>query len=215
VTLGTSSRAIDARRPAVEPSGAFISYSRDESVKVAVALQAALERFAKPWYRLRSVRVFRDDTNMAANSDLRGTIETALARSGWFILLASPKAARSPWVESEIRWWLEHRSADRIMLVQTAGEILWHPVRNCFDRAELSRTADPGHAYGREPRWIDLRWFSGARALAPPTQGLADGWLISPRHPAERADIVRTSASTGVQFDSPGRLVALVILLLS
>ena len=193
MTLGTSSRAIDARRPVVEPSGAFISYSRDESVKVAVALQAALERFAKPWYRLRSVRVFRDDTNMAANSDLRGTIETALARSGWFILLASPKAARSSWVESEIRWWLEHRSADRIMLVQTAGEILWHPVRNCFDLVRSSAVpAILEHAYGREPRWIDLRWFSEAEGLgaADPRFGERVADLAAPIHGKERADIV-------------------------
>jgi hypothetical protein len=67
-----------------------------------VALEALLERFAKPWYRLRSVRVFRDDSDLSANPDLRGSIEAELSRCGWFILLASPMAAQSPWVESEV-----------------------------------------------------------------------------------------------------------------
>src|SRR6478609_11892238 len=139
---------------------AFISYARTESVALAVALQTALERFAKPWYRIRAVRVFRDDTNMAANPDLRGTIETALGRASWFILLASPQAAQSPWVEYEIGRWLANRPADRIMLVQAAGEIAWDPHTNQFDLGRS--TAIPpilGAAYQAEPRWIDMRWF--------------------------------------------------------
>ena len=80
-------------------AGAFISYSRQKSGGLAVALERNLERFAKQWYRLRAVRVFRDDSDLSANPDLRGSIEAELARCGWFILLASPKAAQSLWVE--------------------------------------------------------------------------------------------------------------------
>ena len=35
---------------------AFISYSHTADNRIAIALQAALHRFAKPWYRLRAVR---------------------------------------------------------------------------------------------------------------------------------------------------------------
>ena len=184
---------------AVTPSGAgnvgeaFISYARTESVALAVALQTAIERFAKPWYRVRAVRVFRDDTNMAANPDLRGTIETALSRASWFILLASPQAARSPWVEYEVGRWLANRPADRIMIVQAAGEIAWDPRRNQFD-LDRSDAIPPilGAAYQAEPRWIDMRWFS-----QPDSSGVADSRfpervadLAAPIHGRERADLV-------------------------
>jgi hypothetical protein len=39
---------------------AFLSYSHTADGKLAPALQSALYQFAKPWYRLRAVRVFRD-----------------------------------------------------------------------------------------------------------------------------------------------------------
>jgi hypothetical protein len=192
MVMGTSVRAVhDGRLPA--PTGAFISYSREESADLAVALQSALERFAKPWYKLRAVRVFRDDTNMSANPNLRGTIEAELGRCGWLILLASPKAAGSRWVEREIAWWLAHRSANQIMLVQAGGEIVWDATRDCFD-AERS-SAIPGilrQAYQHEPRWVDLRWFGlpgSLRANDPRfLERVAD--LAAPLHGLDRADIV-------------------------
>jgi hypothetical protein len=39
---------------------AFISYSHALDGALAPALQTGLERFAKPWYRPRALRVFRD-----------------------------------------------------------------------------------------------------------------------------------------------------------
>src|SRR5215213_7541313 len=133
MALDTPSRAANVDRPLPATAGAFISYSREESTGLAVALESGLERFAKPWYRLRAVQVFRDDSDLSATPDLRGSIEAELVRCGWFILLASPMAAQSPWVESEVQWWLDHRSVDQIMLVQAAGGIHWDPVENKFD----------------------------------------------------------------------------------
>jgi hypothetical protein len=46
--------------PSTAGYDAFISYSRLEDGWLAPALQSGLERFAKPWYRLRGLRVFRD-----------------------------------------------------------------------------------------------------------------------------------------------------------
>lgn len=69
-----------------EPSGAtsgydaFISYSHALDGAVAQALQTGLERFAKPWYQLRALRVFRDTTSLSANPGLWSSIETALER---------------------------------------------------------------------------------------------------------------------------------------
>lgn len=38
----------------------FISYSHAPDGALAPALQTGVERFAKPWYRSRALRVFRD-----------------------------------------------------------------------------------------------------------------------------------------------------------
>src|SRR5262249_7330513 len=81
------------------PYEAFVSYSHAVDGQLAPALQSALHGLAKPWYRLRALRVFRDKTSLSANPGLWPSIERALAESEFFLLLASPEAAHSPWVE--------------------------------------------------------------------------------------------------------------------
>ena len=93
---------------------AFISYSHEHDRTLGPALQASLERFAKPWRKLRMSRIFIDKANLAASPELWGSVQEGLASSRWFILLASDDAARSVWVDREVRWWLEHRSPDRL-----------------------------------------------------------------------------------------------------
>src|ERR1700735_1685437 len=80
---------------------AFISYSHAADGRLAPELQKALQRFAKPWYRTRALRGFRDDASLSANPDLWGSIEQALDASDHLILLASPEAASSKWVAKE------------------------------------------------------------------------------------------------------------------
>jgi hypothetical protein len=45
---------------------AFISHSHGADHETARRLQRALQRIAKPWYRLRGMRVFRDETDLSA-----------------------------------------------------------------------------------------------------------------------------------------------------
>jgi len=45
---------------------AFISYSHAKDKPVAAALQGAVQRLGKPWYRRRALRIFRDDTSLSA-----------------------------------------------------------------------------------------------------------------------------------------------------
>ena len=144
-----------------EPFQAFISYSRAASQPLAVDLQAGLERFAKPWYRLRAMRVFRDDSSMAANTALWATIETGLKQAGWFILLATPASAASQYVHTEIDWWLRNKGPQRLLIVQAEGELIWDRQAGCFDPASTAVPAILHRAYPEEPRWIDLRWYAG------------------------------------------------------
>src|SRR5262249_29245649 len=89
---------------------AFISYSHSADGQLAPALQRALHRFAKPWWKLRAVNVFRDGTSLAAAHDLSEAITSALLNSRFFILLAAPGASASKWCQREIETWLRHRS---------------------------------------------------------------------------------------------------------
>src|SRR5688500_13914264 len=102
-----------------KPYKAFISYSHAEDSQLAAAIHSALHRFAKPWYRLHAMRVFRDKTNMSANPALWPAIEQALEQSEWLLFFASPASARSEWVRRELDWWLTRRSIPQLILCVT------------------------------------------------------------------------------------------------
>lgn len=138
---------------------AFISYSHAADAQLAPRLQDALQRLAKPWWRRRSLEVFRDFTGLTANPGLWSSIITAMDDSAWFVFLASPEAAASPWVDKELQHWLEHHSVDRLLPVLTEGEWVWDATTDGFDMS--ATTAVPPalvHAFGEEPRHVDLRW---------------------------------------------------------
>ncbi len=135
---------------------AFLSYSHVD-LRFAADLQRALERFAKPWNQVRAMKVFRDVSSLAPESGLWTSIERQLQKSSWLVLLASPEAARSPWVDREVEWWLEHRSVDRLLIVHTAGDLDWDDAANDFG----ATAAVPPALRGRlaaEPSWVDARW---------------------------------------------------------
>lgn len=141
------------------PYKAFISYSHAVDGKLAPALESALKSFARPWYALRAMRVFRDKTSLAANPGLWSSITAALESSEFFILLASPPAAQSPWVRQEVEWWLGHRSPDTLLIVVTDGGIAWDRAAGRFSARET--TAIPPVLLDRfkeEPLYVDLRW---------------------------------------------------------
>ncbi len=173
-----------------EPFKAFISYSRAASQPLAMDLQNGLERFAKPWYRLRALRIFRDDSSMAANTALWSTIETGLRQAEWFILLATPAAATSVYVTAEIDWWLRNKGPQRLLIVQAEGELHWDRQYGCFHPESTAVPPILRQAYPEEPRWIDLRWYADN-----PPLGRAD-----PRFGERIADL--SSALRGVERDT-------------
>ncbi|WP_285475138.1 TIR domain-containing protein [Actinoplanes sp. NBRC 101535] len=163
--------------PSAERYDAFISYSHRADTAVARALQSELERFAGPWYRGRVLRVFRDATDLAASPGLWSTIEQALGRSDWLILMASPESAGSPWVRREIDWWTANRPVERILIAVTGGDLHW----DGGGFAQPLSTAVPASlagAFAEEPHWIDLRRL---RATGPDAQpaGLSLGDVVA------------------------------------
>jgi len=143
---------------------AFISYSHAWDRDLAHALQHALQSFGRPWYRPRSLKLFRDETNLTASPHLWRDIEQGLGRSRWLVVMASPSAAASPWVRREIDWWLAHRSADTLLLAWTDGTLVWDPERSSFDwsRTDALPRQEMAAAFDEQPRWVDLRWLRSA-----------------------------------------------------
>jgi WD40 repeat protein len=138
---------------------AFISYSHAADGKLAPVFQSALQRFAKPWYRLRGLRAFRDETGLAVTPALWPSIQRALSESEYFILFASPEAAGSHWVEQELQFWLANRPRENILIAWTGGAIMWDDANGDFD-ANHTTALPPTlqRAFSDEPLYVDLRW---------------------------------------------------------
>ena len=147
---------------------AFISYSHAADGKLAPAIQRALHRIAKPWYKLRTMRVFRDQTNLATSPGLWTAIESALRDAEFFVYLASPTAAQSPWVQKEVSWWLTNRSQQSFLILLSDGEIVWDNANQ--DLNWTTTTALPrqlSKAFAEEPLYTDLRWARSVDQLSP------------------------------------------------
>jgi len=146
-----------ARRPDVKYR-AFVSFSHESDGRLARALESSLSRFAKPWYRIRTMRIFQDKVSLSANPSLWNSIEAALGRSEYLLLLASPASAKSRWVQRELGWWLQNRPVDRLIICLTDGVILWSNEAGDFDWEKS--TAIPGSLKGvfpAEPLYADFR----------------------------------------------------------
>jgi WD40 repeat protein len=134
---------------------AFISYSHRHDAALGPALKGDLERFAKPWYRMRALRIFLDTADLGANPALWTSIEEGLAASRWFILLASHVAAESVWANREVRWWRDHRSPDRLLVVGTSPGLAWDEQAGDWAADAPVPQALRG-AFAAEPLWVDL-----------------------------------------------------------
>ncbi|GAA1933940.1 TIR domain-containing protein [Streptantibioticus ferralitis] len=147
---------------------AFISYSRAADRQLALALQQGLHTFARPWYRLRALRAFRDEGSLAAGARLWGSIQRALDSSRFLILLASEQSATAPWVEREVEHWCTHRGVENVLIVLTdppadgSGRLpgmAWDGLHSDFDWERT--TALPRCLAGRfqeEPHAVPLGW---------------------------------------------------------
>jgi WD40 repeat protein/tetratricopeptide (TPR) repeat protein len=136
---------------------AFISYSHAKDKPIAAALQGVVQKLGKSWYRRRALGVFRDDTSLSATPHLWPTIERALDDCRYFILLASPEAAASKWVNKEVVHWLEHNSIDTLLIGLTYGTLRWD--ESASDFAAGDHHPLPPALKGKfpaEPKWIDL-----------------------------------------------------------
>jgi tetratricopeptide (TPR) repeat protein len=111
---------------------AFLSYSHDDA-EMADWLHEELEEFHVPPRLVgkltehgpvpkRLAPIFRDRQELAAASDLTEEIEDAIAGSRFMIVLCSPNAARSHWIDREIACFKRLHGEDRILAAIVDGE---------------------------------------------------------------------------------------------
>jgi tetratricopeptide (TPR) repeat protein len=152
---------------------AFVSYCTHDQA-VARWLQGALETYPVPRRlvgrptpagpaprRLRPV--FRDRTDMAADADLSERIGWALERSAYLIVICSPEAARSIWIEREIERFRETHDDSRILALIVTGDPAGGP-QDCFPPGLRHRSGDS--AASSEPIAADLRPEGDGRRMA-------------------------------------------------
>ncbi|MBQ8053765.1 MAG: TIR domain-containing protein [Lachnospiraceae bacterium] len=111
---------------------AFISYKHGPVDSAAAkALQKNLEHFHVPIIaghakgekkRRKIKRVFLDEGELSATAAFASRIRLALKNSRWLIIICSPATKNSPWVDLEIRTFLEFHDRDHILAVMTSGE---------------------------------------------------------------------------------------------
>jgi len=171
---------------------AFISYSHAADGQLAPALRQGLERLARPWQKRRALRVFHDSTGLAATPSLWATIQNALDSTRYFVLLASPMAAASPWVQQEVGYFVGRYGTARLLMVLTDGWCQWDGRRRDFDWSRS--TAVPPSLAGRfaeEPLFVDLRWarYEHQVDLRNPRFRHAIGDLAAPIHGVPRDEL--------------------------
>ncbi|MEO7240740.1 MAG: toll/interleukin-1 receptor domain-containing protein, partial [Sphingomicrobium sp.] len=163
-----------ARSEAPRRYCAFLSYSHADE-KHADWLHRCLEKFRVPKALVgrgtpRGIippslgTVFRDRQELAASSDLGGSIRGALEQSRALIVLCSPTAAQSRWTNEEVRAFKQINPDAPVLAAILAGEpfaseIAGREAEECFPPALRERFDAAGLATGEraEPTAADLR----------------------------------------------------------
>ena len=180
---------------------AFISYSSKDAA-AARKLHKRLETYRIPRDLVgrpgrdepvpkRLFPIFRDRDELPLSADLGATIQDALRASRYLIVLCSPYAAQSRWVNEEVRYFKSLGREDRILAIILAGEpnASDHPdtaATECFPPALRYRVDNEGHLTDQrtEPIGGDLR------------RG-GDGWT--------RVFLKAVAGVTGLGFDAFAR----------
>lgn len=151
----------------------FISYSHAD-LAVARWLQRALEAYRPPPSVARNRsdlagggRFFRDAEDLTASGSLSDSVDAALASSEFLIVICSPDAVASRWVNEEIRRFKARAGSERVLPLIVDGEPFSDdPARECFPAA-LKETIDSGGAVvdnALEPLAANLRIDGRRRA---------------------------------------------------
>lgn len=120
-------RATQATSTRMYKYAAFISYQHNErDARVAQEVQRSIESFRFPkgmgGGNKGLGKCFRDEDELAVSSSLPKSIKQALGESAALIVVCSPEAKRSAWVEREIKEYVSMHGAGRVFAVLADGE---------------------------------------------------------------------------------------------
>lgn len=168
-------RAISIRKPRRSSHYyAFLSYCHDDDA-LAESIHDQLEQFRVPSALVgkitdngavpkRLTPIFRDRHELGAATDLGAEIRSALATSQYLVVLCTPAAARSQWVNAEIDAFKRSRPNGCVLAVigdgePFASEIDGRSDEECFPPALRVKYDGRGRPTGRkaEPLAADLR----------------------------------------------------------
>jgi len=153
---------------------AFLSYSHHDKA-VAKRLQRQLETYRLPRRLVgretsegpvpaRVLPIFRDRDELHAGADLKSSVQDALSRSRWLIVVCTPDAARSPWVNREIIEFKKLRGERHVLALIVRGEpfasdMPGREAEECFPPALRRALTPEGVAEGKplEPIAADMR----------------------------------------------------------
>jgi hypothetical protein len=130
-----------------------MSYHKATDTVFCRDLQQDLERFGKPLFKPRMMRIFRDATNLAATSDLTDSLCQAIDSSTFLILLARPESAQSKWVGKEIEHFIGKSESAALPLGSEAPDT---------QKARLSRLicliTGGYHLFEAVPKGTEVTW---------------------------------------------------------
>lgn len=182
---------------------AFISYSRKD-VRVANRIHRALERYRAPGNvdlgnRKRSLgRFFKDDDELAGSEHLGAALDGAIDDSENLIVIASPDAAQSDWVNKEVLRF-KQRGRGRVFAIIARGTPDSNdPAFECFPpalRYQLNSDGMITEERADPPLAPDLTQESFSRAFIRLAAGLLnisfdDLWLRERRRRLQRRAIL-------------------------
>jgi eukaryotic-like serine/threonine-protein kinase len=152
---------------------AFISYSHQDEAW-ARWLQKSLESYRVPRHLVgtrgergsipaRVAPVFRDREDLSSAADLTHSVRAALEQSDSLIVICSPAALRSPWVNEEIHYFRSIGKADRVFALIVDGDP-GDPASEDFCFPPPLLADQDGNR--REPLAADPRKWADGRLLA-------------------------------------------------
>lgn len=162
---------------------AFISYSHADHAR-ARRLHRALENYRVPRRLVgqstrkgpvprRLAPIFRDRDDLSASGDLSASVREALARSDTLIVICSPDAAQSRWVDQEVRAFRElNPEGDVLAAILSAS-----PTRAFRAVRRVANASRPACAAPRA-------WWRNPSRRTSVVAATAGGWGCSNSSPA-------------------------------
>lgn len=185
---------------------AFISYSQTDKA-IARRMQKWLEGYRAPKSlgSRRIGRIFRDDEDLSGAADLGEALKANIGDAEALIVLCSPRAARSEWVEREIQYFRATGRGGRIFAVILEGEPnSAEPARECFPPAFRDGS-------GVEPLAVNLVADGRERAFTRLAAGLLDAPFDDLWRRERRRQRARLAFAGGLFATGLGLLAAAIV----